>query len=245
MKKLFWAAGFVLLLLQMPAHAQSARTYVAGTGDDTNPCSRTDPCKTFAGAIAKTQAGGIISVLDTGGYGTVTIGKSISIIAEGVQAGILTAGTSGIVINAGANDVVHLQGLFVQSDQPVGNGVQIASAGTVRISHCLISGYAIGINLASPATKLMVSDCEIAQNVTGVASAQNNAEVVLDRVRLVRNKMGIVSPSNNTIFHLNGSVLAFNDTAIGQVSGRIVSSQTNAFVGNGAAGQNMGKESLK
>jgi len=62
MKKLFWAAGFVFLLLQTPAHAQAVRTWVSGTGDDANPCSITSPCRTFAGAISKTQAGGVISV---------------------------------------------------------------------------------------------------------------------------------------------------------------------------------------
>src|SRR4030088_220033 len=125
MKQLFWAAGLVFLLLQTPAHAQAQRTWVMGNGDDVNPCSRTAPCKTFAGAISKTQAGGIISVLDSAGYGQVMITKSISIIAEGAQASILTGGLTGIVINAGASDVVDLQGLFIQAVKPGGNGIEI------------------------------------------------------------------------------------------------------------------------
>jgi hypothetical protein len=248
MKQLFWAAGLVFLLLQTPAHAQAQRTWVMGNGDDVNPCSRTAPCKTFAGAISKTQAGGIISVLDSAGYGQVMITKSISIIAEGAQASILTGGLTGIVINAGASDVVDLQGLFIQAVKPGGNGIEIVGAGTVRVSHCLISGYqdGTGISLNSTAAiKVFVSDCDIAQNGNGVAAGQGDSEVVLDRVRLAGNQNGIVGTNNATIFHLNDSVLAFNGVAIGKVDGKILSSQTNAFTGNGSDGQAMTLEGLK
>jgi hypothetical protein len=248
MKKIFCAAGFVLLLLQAPAHAQAMRTWVMGTGDDANPCTRTTPCKTFAGAISKTQAGGIISVLDPGGYGSVTITKSISIIGEGAQASVLTGGSNGIVINAGAGDVVDLEGLFIQAGQPGGNGIEIVAAGTVRISHCLVSGYqnGSGISLNSAAaTKVFVSDCEIAQNGYGVSAGLGDNEVVLDRVRLVGNQTAIVGTNNGTIFHLNSSVLAYNSVAIGKVDGKILSSQTNAMTGNGSDGQAMTPEGLK
>src|SRR3978361_2022791 len=77
------------------AFAQATRTWVSGVGDDVNPCSRTAPCKTFAGAISKTAAGGEIDVLDPGGFGTVTITKSISIVSDGAVGGILAAGFSG------------------------------------------------------------------------------------------------------------------------------------------------------
>jgi hypothetical protein len=248
MKKIFCAAGFVFLLLQAPAHAQSMRTWVMGTGDDANPCTRTAPCKSFAGAISKTQAGGVIGVVDPGGYGSVNINKSISIISEGAQASVLTAGTNGIVINAGAGDVVNLEGLLIQAGQPGGNGIEIAGAGTVRVSHCLVSGYqnGAGINLnSSAATKVFVSECEIAQNSNGVSASQGNSEVVLDRVRLVGNQTAILGTNNGTIFHLNNSVLAYNGVAIGKVDGKILSSQTNALTGNGSDGQAMTAEALK
>src|SRR6266576_2121330 len=79
--------------------AQATRTWVSGVGDDANPCSRTAPCKTFAGAISKTAAGGEISVLDPGGFGAVTITKSITIDGTGNLGGILAAGTTGIRID--------------------------------------------------------------------------------------------------------------------------------------------------
>src|SRR5690242_21687894 len=89
------------------SNAQATRTWVSGVGDDANPCGRTAPCKTFAGAISKTAAAGEISVLDPGGFGAVTITKAITINGDGTLAGILAAGVNGIIVNAGANDVVY------------------------------------------------------------------------------------------------------------------------------------------
>src|SRR6188508_223353 len=81
---------------------QATRTWVSGVGDDANPCSRTAPCKTFAGAISKTATGGEINVLDPGGFGGVTITKSITIDCEDTQGSILASGTNGINVNDGA-----------------------------------------------------------------------------------------------------------------------------------------------
>src|ERR1700739_2871464 len=93
-----------------PAYAQATRTWVSGVGDDANPCSRTAPCKTFAGAISKTAPCGEIDVLDPGGFGAGTITKCISIEAEEF-AGVLVSGTNGIVISAGASDSVVIRGI--------------------------------------------------------------------------------------------------------------------------------------
>src|ERR1700710_2250102 len=91
----------------------ATRTWVSGLGDDANPGSRTAPCKTFAGAISKTAAGGEINVLDPGGFGTLTITKSITINGASVMAGVLSSGTNGFVINAGPNDVVTLRHIYI------------------------------------------------------------------------------------------------------------------------------------
>ena len=82
------------------AQAQATRTWVSGVGDDVNPCSRTAPCKTFAGAISKTAAGGEINCLDPGGFGAVTITKSMTIDCKQVTGGILASLTTGIIIIA-------------------------------------------------------------------------------------------------------------------------------------------------
>src|SRR6059058_5037546 len=115
------------------AHAQATRTWVSGVGDDANPCSRTAPCKTFAGAISKTAAKGEINVLDPGGFGGVTITKSISIISHSPTAGVLVSGTNGIVINAGATDRVYLRGLDIDGLGTGLSGVKIIAAGRVII----------------------------------------------------------------------------------------------------------------
>jgi hypothetical protein len=94
-----------------PAHAQAPRTWVSGVGDDANPCSRTAPCKTFAGMISKTATGGEINCIDPGGFGALTIVKAITIDCSNTEAGVLVAGTNGIVVSAGAGDVVTLRGL--------------------------------------------------------------------------------------------------------------------------------------
>src|SRR5881296_703992 len=100
------AAIFVLTVTSM-ANAQATRTWVSGVGDDANPCSRTAPCKTFAGAISKTAASGEISVLDPGGFGAVTITKSMTIDGGGGSgfAGILAALTTGVIVNGFSIDV--------------------------------------------------------------------------------------------------------------------------------------------
>src|SRR6187431_1230311 len=98
---------FVVLMTNGPAFAQATRTLVSGVGDDVNPCSRTAPCKTFAGAISKTAAKGEISVLDPGGFGAVNITKSITLNGDGTLAGILASLVNGIIVNAPATtDVV-------------------------------------------------------------------------------------------------------------------------------------------
>jgi hypothetical protein len=108
--KVLTFATFVMALSSL-AHAQATRTWVSGVGDDANPCSRTAPCKTFAGAISKTANGGEIDALDPGGYGAVTITKGITIDGNGTLASILFSGTNGVVVNATANDIIILRNL--------------------------------------------------------------------------------------------------------------------------------------
>jgi hypothetical protein len=93
----FLALATATLGLAASSYAQATRTWVSGVGDDANPCVRTAPCKTFAGAISKTADGGEINVLDPGGFGAVTITKSVSIVAQGAIGGVLVSGTNGII----------------------------------------------------------------------------------------------------------------------------------------------------
>jgi hypothetical protein len=138
-------AIFVAGLAIAPAHAQATRTWVSGVGDDANPCSRTAPCKTWPGAISKTATGGEIDALDPGGFGTVTITKSITLDGGGgIVASILASGTPGVNINA-AGGVVILRNLringILQASVPGTIGVNILSAAKVEIENDDIFGF--------------------------------------------------------------------------------------------------------
>jgi hypothetical protein len=131
----------VALLQAAPAQAQATRTWVSGVGDDANPCSRTAPCKTFAGAISKTAAAGEISVLDPGGFGGVTITKSITLNGDGTLAGILNSGgVNGIIINALSTDKVVIHNLSINGGGTGLNGIRILSAGSVSVENTTIIG---------------------------------------------------------------------------------------------------------
>src|SRR5205085_9038707 len=125
--------GIVAAMLSVAtASTQATRTWVSGVGDDANPCSRTAPCKTFAGAISKTAPAGEINVLDPGGFGAVTITKSIT-ISSTFEAGVLVSGTNGIIVSAGPNDQVVLEGLDIEGLGTGLDGVKILSAGSVYV----------------------------------------------------------------------------------------------------------------
>src|ERR1700743_2369446 len=104
----FSGALLLIGLAVAPANAQATRTWVSGVGDDANPCSRTAPCKTFAGAISKTAAAGEIDCLDPGGFGTLTITKSITIDCGGggIVGSVLASGVAGINVNTAGINVV-------------------------------------------------------------------------------------------------------------------------------------------
>ena len=173
---------FILPHFVAPAAAQATRTWVSGVGDDANPCSRTAPCKTFAGAISKTAAGGEISVLDPGGFGAVTITKSISIVADGDLGGILASGTNGIVINAGVNDVINISGLEIhgasKGASPGLSGVKVVGAGRVQILDCFIHDFstaAVEVVPTAVATKVAVDRTQIVNVPIGVLAKPTGA----------------------------------------------------------------------
>lgn len=143
-------AAFTILLSAV-AQAQATRTWVSGVGDDVNPCSRTAPCKTYAGAISKTARDGEISTLDPGGFGAITITKSITINGGGTGQGygsILASGTNGVVINitdaADLRKTVRLNWLDINgapSSLPGVNGVKIFAADTVHVENTNIDSF--------------------------------------------------------------------------------------------------------
>lgn len=166
---------FCLLAVPNVAHAQATRTWVSGVGDDANPCSRTAPCKTFAGAISKTAASGEINCLDPGGFGALTITKAITIDCEAGTAGVLVSGTNGITVAAGTGDAVFLKGLDFEGLYPPSGtaglvGVKILTAEKVGIQDCVIRGFATaGIQVANSSSGVHV-------DITGSTIADNAGE---------------------------------------------------------------------
>src|SRR5262249_49475087 len=130
------------LVCAAPAQAQT-RTWVSGVGDDVNPCSRTAPCKTFAGAISKTAAGGEIDCLDPGGFGAVTITKSITLDCTGTFGSILAARTNGVNVN-GAGISVVLRGLSIQGVGTGLVGVNFIAGASLTIENVTLQGFNAG-----------------------------------------------------------------------------------------------------
>jgi hypothetical protein len=175
-----------------PAQAQATRTWVSGVGDDANPCSRTAPCKTFAGTISKTAASGIINCLDPGGFGAVTITKSMTIDCAHTAAGVLSPGGNGVVINALATDIVRLSGLDVEGVGTGLIGVNSIQVDALHIERCNLLGFraaptsgvnterdiansadnnsnnGVVIDLGTPSVKAVLSDLAIANNTNGI-----------------------------------------------------------------------------
>src|SRR4051812_29182836 len=136
---------FAPVLASAPAHAQATRTWVSGVGDDVNPCSRTAPCKTFAGAISKTAAGGEINCLDPAGYGAVTITKAMTLNCGHTLGSVLVQSTPGIIINAAVSDRVTLRGIQLQGLNQTANpgtiGIRILAAATVSIEDSVVTAF--------------------------------------------------------------------------------------------------------
>jgi hypothetical protein len=141
--KLIAIAAFMLAFASL-AQAQATRTWVSGVGDDANPCSRTAPCKTFAGAISKTADCGEIDALDPGGFGAVTITKSITLDGTGTMASILASGTTGVIINADNTKVITLRGLSINGACTGVHGINIIQAKKVNVEDCVIFRFNTG-----------------------------------------------------------------------------------------------------
>lgn len=198
------------------AYGQATRTWVSGVGDDANPCSRTAPCKTFAGAISKTAAAGEINVLDPGGFGAVTITKSISIEADGVVAGVLVTGTNGININASASDVVVLRGLTIEGAGSGLKGIAIISAGKVVIENCYIRGFVprgISVEPSAANVQVFVSNTRLQGNAS-------NGIVVNPTIPILANvTLDNVSIMDNTNFGISitaGGLVVIRNSTIGE-----------------------------
>jgi len=199
------AIGMFLFAFASIGYGQATRTWVSGVGDDVNPCSRTAPCKTFAGAISKTAAGGEIDALDPGGFGAITITKSITLDGGTGQgwASILASATHGVSVNdslsASPNQsVVILRNLSINGappTQPGLNGVRISAAKHVSVENCNIFGFmntgaGNGRGISDVRTvaggTIMVTDTNIENNFSNGIAILGPVTGTIENVRIIR-----------------------------------------------------------
>jgi hypothetical protein len=209
----------IFVLASAPAQAQATRTWVSGVGDDANPCSRTAPCKTFAGAISKTAVGGEINVLDPGGFGAVTITKAITISSSSDEAGVLVSGTNGIIVQvANAGDNVILRGLDIEGLGTGINGVLVNTGGNVTVENCMIDHFTtsgIAFNTSVAGSQLHISNTIIrntsngSNNAPAISVAPSAAgTVTVDHTRIEHNNLGLIISTGNGAVSVTESIAA-------------------------------------
>ena len=236
------------------AQAQATRTWVSGVGDDVNPCSRTAPCKTFAGAISKTAACGEIDALDPGGFGAVTITKSITLDGTGTLGAILASGFNGIIINVAATDFVTIRGLSINgsgSNCSFGlSGITVINTGPkdVNIEDCVIHHFTIGVNVnVTSATQLNIRNTVIRDNSgdgVAVSSSSGPAKGSFVNSSFNGNSNGVHAKINarlsadqcNFAGNANNGVLADGGTGVANITNSGIFNNS----GNGVNGANGG-----
>jgi hypothetical protein len=203
------------------AQAQATRTWVSGVGDDANPCSRTAPCKTFPGAYSRTAVGGEIDALDPGGFGTVTISKSLTIDGGGAGlASVLASSTNGVVINGSASDVITLRNIQIQgirnSSFPGLTGIVFNSGLVLNLEHVVIENFQTGAISFQPAARafMHIVDCNISNSggdaiiISTAASGGGNNGVDIKRTSIIDSGANGVRVTSNSRVSLSEVVIA-------------------------------------
>ncbi|MGB7924333.1 MAG: hypothetical protein WCF57_13905 [Pyrinomonadaceae bacterium] len=257
------AALVILMAASSLANAQATRTWVSGVGDDVNPCSRTAPCKTFAGAISKTAAAGEISVLDPGGFGAVTITKSITIDGGGIGGSILAALVNGVIINLpNATDRVILRNLSINGAGNGLNGIRFIQNGRLHVENCTIFGFGgstgRGIDFAPTAlnTALTVKNTSIRENfgagISFTPAATGSVNATIDNVEVENSQNGIIANDKTKVMisHTRAAHnVASGFVAVGSANGNpemFIESSTAAHNGtNGVRTQGTGTPKIR
>jgi len=234
-------AALTLCLGSAAASAQASRTWISGVGDDANPCSRTAPCKTWAGALSKTIAAGEIDCLDSGGFGVVTITISMTLSCQGVTGGVLVSGTNGITVNLISGGFVTLKGLDINGLGPVGGspaGVSMAGGGSLTIEDCSIygfqgagSGYGVYVHGTSGAN-VIIEKTRISNNSIGVYVLPQGGvanSVVIERSVVETNPVANLSVGTGGTAVISQSTFVGAPVAIAYSGGSVVSYGNNVI----------------
>ncbi len=241
-----------------PAAAQATRTWVSGVGDDANPCNRIAPCKTFAGAISKTQANGEIDCLDPGGFGAVTITKAITIDCAETHGSVLVSGTNAIVVSAGASDRVILRGLALNGIGTGLDGIRFLAGAQLDVERCVVFGFTgNGIDVSTSTISIVTVTNSYITNVgkgifaTATSSAsvgltvnntsilhpgahgfetQTNVAAVLTNSTIAAAGNFAVVVSGHSQINIDSSTLFINSTAIGVTANAAFISVSNSNI---------------
>lgn len=267
--KTYFTSRFILALcfsvVSITAMSQATRTWVSGVGDDVNPCSRTAPCKTLAGAISKTAIGGEINVLDPGGFGAVTITKSITIDGGGVIGSILSSATNGIIVNS-ADAVVTIRNFSINGAGTIlgTNGIRVIAVKKLTVENCVLANFsAKGIDVNSSVTPdIVINNVTINNAIDGISITGPSSSIgsagftVIDGCHIqglagsgIVVNTGKATVSNSVIsgcgtgavsktgaeVHFSGNVITKNNTAL-QGPGALTSAKNNSVTGNTAQG---------
>jgi hypothetical protein len=218
-----FAIMLVSLLHAMPAQAQNTRTFVSGHGSDSNPCTLASPCRSFQAAFNVTNPGGELDVLDTAGYGTLTISYGVSIINPvGVVASIaVPSGGTGITISAPASDTVILRGLTVEGAGVGLYGINFTFGGRLEIIDSVIRNFTNTGVIAEPSAaniSLLISNSFVLDNTNAgiylTARPTGQMSAIIDRVTASKNTYGIYIDSSATnefiTATITNSIISYN-----------------------------------
>lgn len=245
-----FASAALLFACSVLADAQATRTWVSGVGDDANPCSRTAPCKTFAGTISKTAVNGEINCLDPGGFGAVTITKSITIDCTEVSSSILASSVNGVIINITAVTdtlkTVRIRGISINGAGTGINGIRVLSANSVFIEDVIIDGFTqhgISVETSAGLTKFVIDRATVSNNlgngfntfIIGGASATlsvNNSLFAVNNIGFNLSQ-SVKTTFQNSIINGNNTGVLVNTGELGMTNCQVSGNNVGVQAGNG------------
>jgi hypothetical protein len=214
-----------VLMLLASGHADALyRAYLSSTGDDSNPCTLSAPCRLLPAALAAADAGGEVWMLDSANYnvGPVVVTKSVTILAvEGARGSVVGNNGDAFTIATAGIDVVlrNLQILHLANGN---DGIKVTVPLHLTIEGCEVANFpGIGILAGTaggfaPEIRITLRDVLVRNNGTGVSFHQARADVV--RTSLIRNAGAGVQVNSGSLVHIVDSLIAHNGNGVSATS---------------------------
>ena len=250
MRKIYALTFAIVLSAATLMSGQATRTWVSGVGDDANPCSRTAPCKTWAGAISKTAPNGEIDALDPGGFGALTITKPITLDGGGGQVGsTLVSGTNGINISLNAAGTAHIVNSLIKNvgncvggacTTGTGNGIFATSSNgntaMVTVYNTQIIGSANNGVEAGSNSRIIVDRSLISASVNNGVLADGTAgtcNIGVDNSDILYGGNGTTASNSGCFVNVSHTTIAYNSgTAYNPITGGSVIAYGTGTTGN-------------